>query len=60
MTNIKIRFWIVSEHPVPQYPKRIETYYEKDEEEESKTGQIINGKFNNIENGNNEQYLYPK
>ena len=37
-----------------KYPKRIETYHGKDEEEESNTVQIINGKFNNIENGNND------
>ena len=37
-----------------KYPKRIETYHGKDEEEESNTVQIINGKFNNIESGNND------
>ena len=36
-----------------KYPKRIETYHGKDEEEESNTVQIINGKINNIENGDN-------
>ena len=40
-----------------KYPKRIETYHGKDEEEEINTVQIIDGKISNFENGNNDTII---